>query len=242
MATAFEEKQTKALEQEALAAVRTEYAKHFEAIAKPARLLVGQEVPSLTGPGMERLRDSADAQDWQNTVKQLLAEEVASRVEKRKDGMRDVFAVVHSSIDLFRNNHDLIPGTRSFDKELADKLTESLKDYELRSNGKLIGYSVPVQPIVNAVRASLVASRAAAAAAPPAAPAPASQGGAAAPAGAPPTATAVSPASEQPRDAQGRWEAPQAGIPTRAGQSSDGKEDIAAGVLSAFFRQNGLTI
>lgn len=237
MATAFEEKQTKALEQEALAAVRTEYAKHFEAIAKPARLLVGQEVPSLTGPGMERLRDSADAQDWQNTVKQLLAEEVASRVEKRKDGMRDVFAVVHSSIDLFRNNHDLIPGTRSFDKELADKLTESLKDYELRSNGKLIGYSVPVQPIVNALRSQLVAQRAAQAAAPPsaapgaagaapAAPAPAAQGGA---------------ASGQPRDEQGRWTGPQAGITSKAGQSSD-DDDLAAGVLGAFLRQNGVQI
>src|SRR5690606_5773337 len=60
MATAFEERQTKAFEAEAFAEVKAEYAKHFDAITKPARLLVGQEVPSLTGQGMERLRDSAD--------------------------------------------------------------------------------------------------------------------------------------------------------------------------------------
>jgi len=221
MATSFETRQTQILERSALEEVKTEYAKHFEAVAKPPRLLVGTEVPSLTGQGKEKLRDSADARDWQEAVKQLLLEEVTSRVEKRKDGMRDVFAVVHSSIDLFRNNTDLIPGTVEFDKDLANAVAAQVKDYELLANGKLIGFSVPVQPIINAVRAQLAAQKAAT---PPAAAAPPQQ------------------AAPQARDALGRWDGPQAGIQSKAGQSAAAGTDDAGGVMAAFYRQNGLQI
>lgn len=240
MATSFEERQTKAFEAEAFTEVRTEHAKYFEAISAPPRALVGKEVPSLTGPGMERLRDSADARDWQESAKQMLIAEVASRVEKRKEDARDVFATVHASIDLFRNNADLIPGTKTFDRDLANALATSLKDYELKANGKLIGYSVPVQPIINALRSQLVAQRAAQAtqaAAPPAA----ATGSAAAAGAAAGTASAAA-AGQQPRGADGRWEGPQAGLTSKAGQSASPDDDIAAGVLSAFMRQNGMRI
>lgn len=218
MATSFETKQTEILQASALAEVKTEFARHFKAASQPPRMLVGTEVPSLTGPGMEKLRDSADARDWQEAVKQLLLEEVTSRVETQKDGMRDVFSTVHASIDLFKNNPDLIPGTKEFDKELANSFAGQMKDYELRTNGKLVGYSVPVQPIVNALRAQLSAQRAAT----------------------PPPAAA--PVTQQARAANGRWDAPQAGLTSKAGQSAGAGGDDAGGLMDAFFRQNGLKI
>ena len=218
MATSFETRQVELLQASALEDVKKEYARHFKAVSQPARLLVGTEVPSLTGPGTETLRDSADARDWQEAVKQLLLEEVTSRVETRKDGMRDVFTTVHASIDLFRNNTDLIPRTKEFNQPLADAVAEQVKDYELRSGGKLIGYSVPIQPIINAVRAQLAAQQAAVPVVP------------------------AAPVVQQQRDAQGRWDAPQAGLSSKAGQSAGAGGDDAGGVMDAFYRQNGLKI
>lgn len=223
MVTSFEEKQGTILETEAFTALKTEYPKYFEAISKHPRSLVGTEVPSTTHDGMEKLRDSADAADWQAAAKQLLAEEAASRVETRRDEMREVFSTVHSSIALFQNNADLIPGTKQFDRELADEFAKAVGDYALRTDGKLIGYSVPVQPIVNAIRSSLVRTRATAT--PAAAPSPQQQR-----------------AAEQPRTPAGQWDGPQAGLRSQAGSSAPEGGDEAQGVLSAFLRQNGMQI
>src|SRR5690606_13583295 len=98
--------------------VRTEYPKHFEALNKHPRLLIGTEVPSVKGDGMERLRDAADAADWQEAMKHLLLDEVNSRTAVKQEELSGIFSTVHSSIDLFRNNADLIPGTKQFDREL----------------------------------------------------------------------------------------------------------------------------
>lgn len=223
IATKFEEGQAKHFQDLALAEARTEHAHYFEALGKHPRLLVGQQVPSLKGSGMETLRDAADARDWQDAVKHLLAEDVSARAETKAGELKDVFTTVHSSIDLFRNNVDLIPGTKQFDKELANEFAALAKEYEARSNGKLIGYSVPVQPMINQLRSRLATSRAAAPAA-PAAPSPAQQR-----------------AAEQPRTPAGQWDAPQAGISSKAGQSGDG-DDVAGQLYGAFLRQNGITI
>lgn len=205
--------------------MRTDFPKYFEAIGKHPRLLVGTQVPSIKGDGqMETLRDSSDAADWQAAVKQLLVDEVNSRASQAQDQLRDVFSTVHSSIDLFRNNADLIPGTKQFDAELANAFATAAKDYELRSNGKLVGYSVPVQPIINAIRAQQAATRGAAAAAPPA---PSAQ---------------QQRVADQSRSADGRFDAPQAGLTSRAGQSSAEGDDLASGVLGAFYRQNGVVL
>lgn len=228
MAEAFEARQTERLEQEAFGALQTELPDHFAAVRKHPRLLVGTEVPALSGNGKERIRDSADAADWQEAMKAQLLAEVGSRVEKNKDELRDVFATVHSSIDLFQKNLDLIPGTKQFDKDLAEAVVVAAKDYELRAGGKLIGWSVPVQPIVNALRGQQAAARATAAAAATAAP---------------PVAAAPTPqqqrAAEQPRTPAGTFDGPQAGIQSSAGSSAAGGNDDAAGVLAAFLRQNG---
>lgn len=226
MGTSFETNQTELFTQKAFTDLRTEYPKHFEALTVHPRTLVGKEVPSTTGPGMERLRDSQDAADWQGAMKQILTDEAMGRVETQKDSLREVFATVHSSIDLFQNNTDLIPGTKQFDRELADAFVLAAKDYELKTNGKLIGYSVPVQPIINAIRSQLGARRAPVA---PAAPAP--------------VQTAQQQrAAEQARTQSGQFDGPQAGIHSQAGQSGADGSDDAAGVMAAFYRQNGMVI
>jgi hypothetical protein len=49
-------------------------------------------------------------------------------------------------------------------------------------------------------------------------------------------------AAEQPRTTLGTFAGPQAGIHSQAGQSATGEDDVAAGVLGAFLRQNGVTL
>lgn len=181
--------------------MKTEHAKYFEVLNKHPRMLVGQEVPAIGREGMEKLKSSEDAREWQDAVKQLLAEEVQSRASVAFDGKRDFLETVHASIDLFKNNHDLIPGTKTFDVELANRFTSIVQPYELRVDGKLQGYTIPVQPIIEKVRAEIVAQRAAAPTAPPAA------GGAAAP-------PAATPAGEPP----------QAGIAGKAGSGSSAED------------------
>lgn len=213
MLTNLETRQTTALQEESLGEVREEFKAYFEAVQKHPRMLVGTEVPSLKGEGMETLRDSQDAKDWQEAVKQELSKEVGDRVSRKVDDQRPLMETLHNSVELFRNNPDLIPNTRQFDRELADKFAELVKPYELRVDGKLQGYTIPVQPFVTQLRQQLTAGRAA----PPAAPAA-------------PTVQQQR-AQQQQRNDVGQFaadeDAPQAGIPSRAGQSSDSEEDFS---------------
>ena len=214
MLTNLETRQTTALQEEALGEVREEFKAYFEAVQKHPRMLVGTDVPSLKGEGMETLRDSQDAKDWQEAVKQELSKEVGDRVSRKVDDQRPLMETLHNSVELFRNNPDLIPNTRQFDRELADKFAELVKPYELRVDGKLQGYTIPVQPFVTQLRQQLTAGRAAAPAAPAA-----------------PTVQQQR-AQQQQRNDVGQFaadedDAPQAGIPSRAGQSSDSEEDFS---------------
>ena len=204
--TALEKRAHDGYIQDSLQEVQTEYSKYFEALQKHPRLLVGTEVPKLDGSdGVERLRDSADAKEWQEAVKGILLQEVQDRASRRSDENNDMMSLVHSSIDLFKNNTDLIPGTKTFDVELANQFAEFAKDYELRVDGKLYGYSVPVQPIINRLRAHLVEQRTKAAA-----PAPVSKKAAPRTQVAAPAAPAV--------------EQPQAGITSKQGNGADPAE------------------
>ena len=67
---------TNDLEAAALAEVQGQYDKYFEALRKHPRQLVGAEVQAVGREGMERLRDAADARDWQEAVKHELAAEI----------------------------------------------------------------------------------------------------------------------------------------------------------------------
>lgn len=195
---------------------------------KHPRELVGVEVPNVVTGKMEVLRDAADAESWQSAVKRLLVQDVKARASAKADDLRGTFETVHASIDLFRNNVDLIPGTKQFDGELAKQFVEMAKDYELRADGKLVGYSVPVQPIINQLRARLASSRAAAPAA-------------AQSAQAAPTAQQQR-AAEQARNPIGQFDGPQAGITSRAGSSGGGSDSEAAALLGAFAQQNGFVL
>lgn len=172
-------------------------------------MLVGTSVPALNGEDgqMETLRDAADAREWQEAVKSLLTEEVRERATAAMEENKGILDTVHQSIELFANNKDLVPGTRQFDRQLADRFAAMAKPYELRVEGKLHGYTIPVQPIIDHLRAALVAERASA---PPAVPAAATG-----------TATGRQRAAAAPADA------PQAGIGSKAGSASDSEEDFS---------------
>ena len=103
-----------------------------------------------------------------------------------------------------------MPNTAKFDKELADSVVKFAKPYEVRADGKLMGYSIPLQALVEQERQALKDRRASQPAAPASTGAPAAQ--------------------QQPAqgDAPKPSEAPQAGIQSRAGQSGEGADDLDA--------------
>jgi len=142
----------------ALEEVRQEHAQYFTALSKHPRLLVGVQVPSLTSDdenAMETLRDANDAREWQEAVKSLLTEEVRERAMKSLDENKGIIDTVHAGIELFTNNHDLVPGTKQFNRKLADRFAAMAKPYELRVDGKLHGYTIPVQPLIDQLRTQL---------------------------------------------------------------------------------------
>lgn len=159
-------------------------------------------MPAIGKEGMERLKDTADAKEWQDAVKTLLVGDIKERATAKMEESADFLQTVHASIDLFKNNPDLIPGTKGFNKPLADQFAGMMEPYEVRVDGKLQGYSIPVQPIIEKLRANLKTA---------AAPSPG-------------TTAAPQPAAAPVR--QATLEPPQAGIPSKAGSSSD-KEDFS---------------
>ena len=86
-------------------------------------------------------------------------------------------------------------------------MTRFAKPYEVRVDGKLTGYSIPIQPLVEQERARLVLERAQK---------PTSQAAPAAPA-----APQVKAGTTAPPPAPEPQEGPQAGIQSRAGSSSE---------------------
>jgi hypothetical protein len=152
---------------------------------------------------METLKSSDDAREWQEAVKSILVPEIQSRAQTKMEGSRDYLETLHSSVDLFLQNRDLIPGTPNFNTQLANAFAEMATPYEVRVEGKLRGYSIPVQPLIDSLRKQL----AAAPSQPSAPPAPAG-GSAQGPS---------SPAADPP----------QAGIASKAGASAGQAEDFS---------------
>ena len=115
-----------------------------------------------------------------------------------------------ASVGLFQNNPDIIPGTRTFDKDLADRFVELAKPYEMRIDDKLVGYNVPVQPLLTQLRQQVMAARATA---PQAAAQPTAQ---------------QQRAANQDRTPAGQFsqpDGPQAGIQSKAGSSDVGEDN-----------------
>jgi len=191
----------------ALTEVREEHGNYFEALEKHPRLLVGTQVPAIGKEGFETIQDTNDAREWQEAVKGLLVEEVRDRAGRAMEADSGSLNTLHASIELFQNNADLLPGTKGFDVELANRFAAMVKPYEHRVEGKLHGYSIPVQPIIDQLRAQVRSERAAA-------PVPPTLGGAAASTPAKPAKPAAEP--------------PQAGIASQAGSAGPEGEEFSA--------------
>lgn len=208
----IEEKLTEGFQATALAEVREEFPKYFEAIETHPYRLTGAEVPAIGREGTIRLNSTEEAREWQDAVKHELAAEVRDRASRQLDEQRGTLNTIHASVELFQKNTDLVPGTATFDTELANRFAKMAQPYELRVDGKLNGYSIPVQPIIDSLRAQLQSERTAAPVPPAGAPAaPASTPGQQAPA-----AAASTPGDQ-----------PQAGIPSKAGNSGEQAEDFS---------------
>lgn len=126
-------------------------------------MLVGKQVPSPSGEGMETLKDTNDAREWQDAIKEILTQEIESKANIWMQDAVGFMETIHSSVDLFKNNTDLIPGTKGFNKKLADDFASMMQPYEVRIEGKLHGYSIPVQPIIDNLRKTAPAKTAQAA-------------------------------------------------------------------------------
>lgn len=158
---------------ETLTGMRTEFSTYFDIIEAAPRMLIGKQVPSLDPEkDTEVIRDANDARDYQEAAKSLLAKELGSRVTAAVQEQGEYLQVVSQSIDMLQQNPDLLR-----DKVLADRVAALIKPYEYRKDGKLVGYSVNVIPLVAQVRQQLQTERSTAGAAstgasvPPVAPA-----------------------------------------------------------------------
>ena len=217
--TGLEERQNTELTAVAVTDVKTEYAQYIEAVEQAPRYLVGKSVPRADGAeGTETLRDAEDARNWQEEIKTQLAREVQSRVRAGQEANRGTMELLNNSIELFRGNPDIVPGAKQFDKELAESFSELIKPYAVKTaDGHTAGWSIDVRPLLTSARQALSAQRAAkpAGQTKPAEPTPQQQR-----------------AAQQPRE-QGKFaghpaDAPQAGISSQAGQSSDDDSGLDA--------------
>lgn len=163
--------------------------------------LIGKELPAIDGSDNKvTLRTSEEIKDWQEAVKVIMQRELEASIEAKRTESAEVLDVVHASIELFRDNPDIVPGSKSYNKALASRFIKLAEPYALKMNGKLTGFSIPMQGLLNQVRAQVKAE-------------------AAAPAGTTPPAkkAAAAPGAK-----------PQAGIPSTAGTSGGDAEDFSA--------------
>jgi hypothetical protein len=190
----------------ALAEAQEEYPRYFEALETHPFALMGREVPAIGREGTMRLTTTQEAKDWQEAVKHELAAEIRDKASRQLDEQRGTLNTIHASIELFQKNPDLTPGTSGFDRDLADRFAKMVQPYELRVEGKLQGYSIPVQPLIESLRSQVQAERAASTPVPPV-----------------PAAGATPPAA--PAAARSTpAEQPQAGIPSKAGTGAEGED------------------
>lgn len=186
--------------------MRSEFANYFTAVESPPLVLVGQEVPALGRDGSMKINSTQDARDYQEAVKQLLVEELRDRTTRSMEAESGDLNTIHAAVKLFQDNTDLIPGTKTFDTELANRLASMAKPYEHRVDGKLYGYTIPIQPLVDTIRTQLVAERATR------------------PAAAAAAASTPAPAAAAPPNPDDQ---PQAGISSKAGAASE-VDDMSA--------------
>lgn len=196
---------------------------YFDNLTVHPYRLVGQQVPGFKGDGSTiTLRDSEEAKNWQEAVQQLIDEEVTSVMNSKMDDVRPMMTVIQDSIQVLQNNTDLIPGSSNYNQDLHDRFVALAKDYELRVNGKLFGYQVNVQPLINSLRADIARTQGVSSEQQAQARRDAQQ----------------RLAQEQPRNQAGQFEAPQAGIASKAGLVGGSGEDDYSVFWNAVGRPN----
>ena len=189
----------------AIGEVREQIAPEFlDAINNPARFLVGETLPSLHKPNeTETIKSLEDAKNWQETAQSIITKQVNTRTAALLEDARPTLSILQDSVQMFQQNKDMIPGTAEFNPALAKAFVKMAKAYEVRNDGKLLGYKVDVQPLIDHLRTQI--------AAPPAAPTPRQE-----------------QAAGQVRNEAGQFDAPQAGIPNKAGISGEPGDDYSA--------------
>ena len=185
--------------------------------------LVGQEVPDVRRGAAQgakiRINDSAQARDWQDAVQQIIKREVDSEVQKKTEDLKPMMSVVQGSVQLFRNNPDIVPGSKNFDKELATRFARAAATYEVKAGAKRIGWHGDAQPLLNELRSNLAKERGATGARQEER-----------------AAQQRAKAAEQPRTTEGRFDAPQAGVQSKSGMSGASDEED----YSTFWSATGL--
>jgi hypothetical protein len=218
---AIQERMEASFRNSALSEVRESVDPRFlEVLQTRPLLLVGEKVPNLKDRSLGdiTLRDSAEAREYQETLSGLLDDEVSDKVSQKAESVRPMMSIIQDSVLMFQNNQDLVPNTKQYDPELAKRFTDIAKAYELRVNGKLYGYQVNVQPLINSLRTQIVQERTKNGAAPA------------------PAASAAPAGQQQPRNQQGQFEAPQAGISSKSAMSGEGGDED----FSVFWAASGL--
>lgn len=196
----LDERFTESFRQQAVEQAQEDYPHYIEALNKHPLELIGQELPAIDGSDNKvTFRTSEEIKDWQEAVKVILQRELEASISQKQAESAEVLDVVHSSIELLRDNPDIVPGSASYNKDLAVRFIKLAEPYALKMGGKLTGFSIPVQGLLDQVRAQVKAEKAA-------------------PAGGTPPAkkAAATPAK------------PQVGIPSVAGTSGEGGEDYSA--------------
>lgn len=195
----LEERFTESFEQQAVEQAEQDYPHYIEMLKLHPLELVGKPVPPIDGSDEDVVfRSAQEVADYQEAVKTILQRELEASVAEKHAESREVLDVVHASIQLFQDNPDIVPGSKSYNKALASEFVKLAEPYALKMNGKLTGYSIPVQGLLNQVRARVNAAAKEAGTTPPA------------------KKAAAAPARQ-----------PQAGIPAKAGASGEGAEDFS---------------
>ena len=149
----LEERFVEQYQESAIEQAQVDYPHYIEKLEMHPLELVGVELPPIDGRDENIiLRTPAEVKDWQDAVRTILQREIRTAVQTSREEYDTVLNTLHSSIELFQNNPDLVPNTPTFNKELADRFVELAQPYALTLNGKLAGYSIPVQGLVDQVR------------------------------------------------------------------------------------------
>lgn len=185
-------------QQQAVEQAQQDYPHYIEMLNKHPLELIGQDLPAIDGTDNKvSFRTSQEIADYQEAVKVILQRELEAAVEAKRQESAEVLDVIHSSIELFRDNPDIVPGGKSYNREVATQFMRLARPYALKINGKTVGFSIPVQGLVDQVRAQVKAA------------------GTTPPAATPPAKKAAPGAK------------PQAGIESKAGNSGEGEEDFS---------------